>query len=121
MTIPDDLALTLTFDDFKRFLIEKYKNNECPVCKQLAGIELMFIRGGGGLPEVAGYYGLIQSREPLDTIPASTTITGFALPMLPVSCKNCGYVQLFNVTTISQWIKKHPGLEATAREGENDV
>lgn len=119
MEVPPDLILNLTFADFKRFLVEKYKDVRCPVCHEIAGVELMYIRGGGGLPEVAGYYALIQSKEPLDTVPASTSITGFALPLLPVSCRSCGYLQLFNVTTISQWIKSNPA-EAASGDGVKD-
>lgn len=103
-----DIELKLDFDDFRRFFAAKYKNVNCPVCEEAAGVEMLYNPWAHDPKKPASYLSLAHGRNALNTIPVAVDLTSFASPVLPLACNNCGYLQLFSVNTIARWAEKNP-------------
>lgn len=92
---------SVTLDDLKRFLREKSKTDECPVCG-----DRRWIFNGYGDSNVymaipyANSPNMIHGGVELDPSIARSTAT--------IICINCGYTRLHDMFIVSQWVRSNP-------------
>lgn len=91
----------VTLDDLKRFLREKSKTDECPVC----GNRTWIFTGHGD----DNIYQAIPFASSPDMMHGGIDISNaIGRPMCSIGCVNCGYTRLHDMFIVSQWVRSNP-------------
>lgn len=100
-----------TFQDVLRFFEAKAVNSQCPVCTENEW-EMQYVRLTDQPDRVFGAYGLAiglpfsfnKSQGQRQTVQPGP----FARPILPLVCKNCGYMRVHDYASVAAWVKENP-------------
>lgn len=93
---------TLTLPDVLRFMQAKGIASSCPVCQQPS----LAVAGFGPNEATAA---LTYSEHPLagqSFMPLMQP--GYAKPVIPLECYNCGHIRLFSYYIVRQWAQNNP-------------
>ena len=112
-----DVTKHLTFADAMRFFDEKAVVRSCPSCAS-QDWTLQFGRLSSE-PSVIFSANTLGIGAPFEAGPPSMPVQNlpFGRPVLPLICKECGYMKIHDFAVVKKWVDEHP---APATEDAED-